>query len=355
MRDRRDRVHGPYERVNSKGTWWRVVAVSRVGEAERRVYSYKTEAEALEAKAHLERKAAEANQAHTVNSAVAAYLATLDGRVAAGELRACTVERNGFHLRAMLKLGRHGERDLRVLTPGLGARLYEERTGAVDTHRNGLAVVKSFGAWCVVQGWLKANPFAEVKGKGRRKRGKEQLTRDESAALYAHCLELAERDVGAVATLAYQLLGVRATELLSRPVRDLDAGGTVLRVERTKSAKGDRDLVVPRVLRPHLVRLAKGRPALAPLIEAAQHRKRLADWAREQVRRMCRGAGVREVTPQGLRGTVGTIARELGNSAEAVAEFLGHTVEVSNRSYVDQARVEAAQQARALRVLEGGR
>lgn len=351
MRDRRDRVHGPYR----KGTRWRLVVVRRAGEADRSLYSYETEAKALAAKVVLERQAAVNNEAHTVTSAVDAYLAMLDGRVKAGELKACTVERNGYHLRSLLQLDERGARDLRTLTPTAGARLYEERTGAVDTHRNGLAVAKSFGAWCALQGWLKVSPFAAVKGKGRRKRGKEQLSRDESAVLYAYCLELAERDAGAVVTLAYQLLGVRASELLTRPVRDLDAGGTVLRVERTKSAKGDRDLAVPAVLQPHLVRLAKGRPALAPLVEAAQHRKRLADWAREQVRRMCKGAGVREVTPQGLRGTVGTIARELGNSAEAVAQFLGHTVEVSNRSYVDQARVEAAQRDRALQVLQGGK
>jgi integrase len=353
MRERRDRVNGPYR----KGNRWRVVVVRRAGETDRSVYSYATEAEATAAKAFLERKAAENNQAHTVSSAVAAYLAALDGRVASGELKACTVERNGYHLRSVLQLAKNGDRDLRVLTPALAARLYEERTGAVDTHRNGLAVAKAFGAWCAVQAWVKANPFAAVKGKGRRKRGKEQLTRDESAILYAHCVGLADNDIGAVVTLAYQLLGVRASELLVRQVRDLDAGGTVLRVERTKSAKGDRDLAVPAVLQPHLLRLAAGRPALAPLIEAAQHRShRFAGWAREQVRRMLKGAGIdRHVTPQGLRGTVGTIARELGNSAEMVATFLGHTVEVSNRSYVDQARVAAAQQERALQVLQGGK
>jgi integrase len=290
-----------------------------------------------------------------VSSAVDAYLVMLDRRAASGELKACTVERNGYHLRSLLQLDKHGDRDLRTLTPTAGARLYEERTGAVDTHRNGLAVAKSFGSWCALQGWLKVSPFAGVKGKGRRKRGKEQLGRDEAATLYGHCLERAELDVGAVVTLAYLLLGARTGELLTRPVRDLDAGGTVLRVEHSKTANSTRDLGVPEVLQPHLVRLAKGRPALAPLIEACQHRKRAADWAREQVRRLCKESGVRAVVPQGLRGTMSTIAHEAHDAPHRVAAALGHTLEVNKRSYTDKDRAEAATRERALQVLQGGR
>lgn len=355
MRDRRDRVHGPYRRPGRNGDRWRLVVVRRAGEADRSIFTYDTEAEAQAAKAVLEREAARNNEARTVSQAVAEYLERRDEMVASGEIRQPTVDRDRFHLRSMLKLDDHGDRDLRVLTPALGARLYEDRTGAVDTHRNGLAVARAFGSWCVTRGWLKASPFAGVKGKGRRKRGKPQLRQDEAARLYAYTLERAELDVGAVVTLAYLLLGVRASELLTRPVRDLDAGGAVLRIERTKSATGDRVLKLPEPLRPHLVRLASGRPALAPLVEACQHRKRFPDWAREQVRRMCKEAGVPEVTPQGLRGTAATIAREAGELGETVAASLGHTLEVSNRSYVDQARVEAAQQQRALQVLQGGK
>ena len=36
----------------------------------------------------------------------------------------------------------------------------DQRTGAVDTHRNGLSVAKAFGAWCVKRGCVRANPFA---------------------------------------------------------------------------------------------------------------------------------------------------------------------------------------------------
>lgn len=350
MRERRDRVHGPYR----KGQRWRVVVVRRAGETDRRIYSYATEAEALAAKAVLERKAAESNEAHTVNTAVDAYLAMLDGRVKSGELRAATVERNGYHLRSMLQLDKRGDRDLRTLTPAMGARLYEERTGAVDTHRNGLSVAKAFGAWCVVQGWLKASPFAGVKGKGRRRRGKPRLTHSESVALSDVCLARAESDVGAVVTLAYLLLGVRANELLTRQVRDLDADGWIFRVDKSKTADSTRELAVPSTLRPHLLRLAAGRPALAPLFEACTHRRRTADWAREQVARLCKLAQVPNATPQGLRATSATLARESGASAEDVARSLGHSVEVSNRHYVDQDRAEAAMRARALRVLQGG-
>lgn len=348
MRERRERINGPYRR----GTRWRVVTAGAGTDGSGSTISFETEADARNFIAHYRKQI----DARTVDYAYTAYVAAEKVRVTNGEIKACWAERQGYHLKKLLQVTTHGDRMLRDLTPAMARRLYDEsRDNAVDTHRNGLATAKTFGAWCVDQGWLKANPFAAVKGQGRRKRGKAQLTRDEAALLYGKCLELAADDVGAVVTLSYLLLGTRAGEILTRSVRDLDAGGTVLRVEHGKTANSTRDLGVPEVLRPHLVRLAAGRPALAPLIEACQHRKRAADWAREQVWRMCKLAGIREVVPHGLRGTMSTIAHEAHDEPHRVAAALGHTLAVNQRSYTDQNRAEAARMERALQVLQGGR
>jgi hypothetical protein len=77
-----------------------------------------------------------------------------------GEIRQSTLDRERYHLRATLKLAEHGPLDLRKLTPAFAGKLYDQRSGAVDTHRNGLSVAKAFGAWYVTKSWLRANPFA---------------------------------------------------------------------------------------------------------------------------------------------------------------------------------------------------
>ena len=133
-----------------------------------------------------------------------------------GELRTSTVEREGYHLRATLKLAEHNPLDLRKLNAKLAARLYDERAGAVNTHRNGLSVARAFGAWCVAQGWLQANPFAGIKGRVRRKRGKPQLRIEEARTFMACCLDLAPRDDGAVLALAYLLLGATEAAYIDR-------------------------------------------------------------------------------------------------------------------------------------------
>lgn len=352
MRERRDRVHGPYKHKRR----WRIVVEYADRSVARAVESYETEREAAEAKAKLERGFAAKASAISVRGAVDAWLEVLWSRADAGELKPPTVERIEYHLHAMLQLEKHGAKDLRALTPRFAARLYEERTGAVDTHRNALSTVKSWGAWLVVKSWLNANPFEKVTGKGRRKRGKPQLGQDAAVRVYSYCVEHAATDVGAEVTLGYLLLGARATELLMRPVRDLDAGGTVLHVSSGKTENSKRPIAVPDVLQPLLLRRAKNRPALSPLYEECQHRRRPADWAREQVRRILKLAGVdAKVTPHGLRGTASTIAHEAHQLPNVIAAALGHTAEVNQRSYTDQNRAEAAKRERALQVLQGGK
>jgi len=88
----------------------------------------------------------------------------------------------------------------------------------------------------------------------------------------------------------------------------------------------------------------------------AARRKRAQDWAREQLRRICKLAHTPPVTPQGLRGTAATIAREAGATSQLVAATLGHaSPAITEAAYIDRGRAEAAERRTALKVLEGGR
>lgn len=344
MRDFKERVHGPYRRGNK----WRIIVVTSPDD--RCVESFESEREATARIASFERDIA----ARTIGASVEAYLAAQERRVTEGEIRPSTIERDRYHLRSMLKLSENSDLELRRLTPTFGERLYEARTGAVDTHRNGLNVVRAFGAWCVKQGWLRANPFESVKGRGRRKRGKPQLRIEEARVFQATCLSLAPRDDGAVLGLTYLLLGARAGEVVLRQVRDVDDGGRLFWIPDSKTEAGRRQLAVPAQLVPHLARLTRERRPTAPLFAHAATRGRAQDWAREQITRLCKLAGVPRVTPQGLRGTLATMGREVGNTSQQVADMLGHASPViTERAYIDGGRAEAAGRRAGWRTLEG--
>jgi integrase len=104
-----------------------------------------------------------------------------------------------------------------------------KRTYSVDTHRNTLAEARMLGKWCVTKRWLRSNPAEGIEGKGKRRHGKPQLRIDEARRWLAKAEELAEGgDVGAIAAMMTLLLGVRASEIVSRVVRDLDDDGRLL-------------------------------------------------------------------------------------------------------------------------------
>ena len=69
--------------------------------------------------------------------------------------------------------------------------------------------------------------------------------------------------VGAAMALVF---GMRASEITSLQVRDLDAGGTIIRITHAKSQAGIRSLQVPEWFRPHLEKLAEGKKATDPLV-----------------------------------------------------------------------------------------
>ena len=102
------------------------------------------------------------------------------------------------------------------------------RTGevySVDTHRSMLAEGRMLAKFCVGKRWLRASPLEGVEGKGKRRHGKPQLRIDEARRWMAKATELADGgEAGAVAAMMALLLGMRASEIVSRVVRDHDEG-----------------------------------------------------------------------------------------------------------------------------------
>lgn len=294
-----------------------------------------------------------------MKGAIEAFLASKVERGRAG----ATIE--SYEDRLEMLLGAVLERPLRAVA-GRGAELYAgAQTGlrgarAADTHRNALSVAKMWGRWCVKQRWLRADPFADVEPIGARTFGadKPQLTVDESRQLDAWC-RARGGDPDAVITLAYLLLGARASELVRRDVRDLDDGGRLLLIGKTKSRAGRRRLAIPPELAVLLVVLAAGRGPDAPLFAHPGGERWSRHVAYGRVRRVCKAAGVPVRPPQALRRTQSTLATEAGETALAVARHLGHAIgaapAVTHRSYVARDAARDAEVERGLRVLQGGR
>jgi integrase len=217
---------------------------------------------------------------------------------------------------------------------------------SVDYHRNTLAEARSFLKWCVVKKkWLDRNPFEGVEGVGRRKHGKPQLRIDEARRWLDAAMHIAEQDeAGAVAAMLTLLLGLRASEVVRRVVRDIDDGGRLLWIPGGKTAAARRTLEVPNLMRPYLRELIEGKQPL-DLVFGYHDR----GWVREWVQRICKVAGVPVVSAHGMRGLHSTLAVDAGITSHAVASALGHeSFSTTSQSY---ARPEALDRARQARVL----
>jgi hypothetical protein len=83
-----------------------------------------------------------------------------------------------------------------------------------------------------------------VKGVGKRKRGKPQLRIDEARKFIAEAKRMADAgDIAGVVGLGALCFGTRITELVSRPVRELDDDGRLLWISKSKTARpGEADL-----------------------------------------------------------------------------------------------------------------
>jgi integrase len=187
---------------------------------------------------------------------------------------------------------------VRALTPGLAEKLYETLTGAVDSRHNILAESKTFLRWCREKGWTRIDALEHVRGMGRRRRGKPQLTTDEARKFPAKALELAEQedDEGAIAAAMALLMGMRASEIVERTTRNLDDDGRLLWITDAKTQAGIRRLAVPPQLQAHLQRIARGKKPTDRLFKAKAGRY----WLLRSVQRICKEAGVPIVPAHGF-------------------------------------------------------
>ena len=235
-----------------------------------------------------------------------------------------------------------------------------------DTHRNVLAQTKSFLVWCVERGWLRENPCEGIKGIGKRRprgkslgKGGHTLRVKEARAWYNKAVDLADGgDEGATAALVALLLGMRASEIVSRRVSDLDedsAPGDLLWIPCSKTPAGRRTLEVPDVLRPLLVACAEGKAGDACLFETEEGKPHWRDWILHNVHRICNLAKVPRVTAHAMRGLLATLTAERGMAGHMIAATLGHEDErTTMTAYAAPGAAAAGANRRGLVLLKGG-
>jgi integrase len=129
---------------------------------------------------------------------------------------------------------------------------------SVDSQHGILAAADGFVSYCIKAGFVRRDPLVDVEVQGRKKRGKKQLHIDEAKRFVDEALKHADDPI-ALACAAMVYAGLRPGEIMGLQVRDLDAGGTVLWVEKSKTEAGKRAVEVAEVFRPFLQDLAKGR------------------------------------------------------------------------------------------------
>jgi integrase len=346
-RSNEPRIYGPYQHRGQ----WRLHVVTGSGRGRKTTYrGYATRDLAEAALAGARQQA----QGATVRHAVEALLAQMKK----DELAASTIETAEYRLEHFFKLAKHGDRPIRWLR-NRGEELYEaaQVDRDADTHQPELALAKRVGDLCVKRRWLAVNPFAHVEPVGKKTYGADlsRHSTDDARKLRDFCLAKPD-DQHRLVTLAYLLLGARASELVKRSVRDLDDGGGLLRIVKAKTRAGNRKLSLPDELREPLLELVKGRAPDAPIFTKENGERATRYWAYHHVKRICREAKVPELSPQALRRTQTDMATEAGETAHAVARHLGqNSPVVTARSYRDPSVAANAKTERALKVMNGGR
>ncbi len=354
------RILGPYEQHNG----FRVVEVDANGKRESTLFA--TAAKAQRYKELIEAELA--REEHTTETALAEYARYLQDKGTKPESIDVTEWAIGqFFAEPM---------PLQLLNPARCAKLYDElrtRTSkrthkplAADTHRNVLAQTKSFLGWCETRGWVRGNALADVKGIGKRRpRGKSlgkagnELRVREARAWYEHAVYCAHRgDQGAIAALVALLLGMRASEITTRRVCDLDedsSPGDLLWIPCSKTPAGRRTLEVPEILREYLVQCCKEKAPDRFIFETEEGAPHWRDWIRHNVHRICDKAQVPRVTAHAMRGLLATLTAERGLAGHLIAATLGHEDErLTMRAYAAPGSAATGVNRRGLVVLNGG-
>ena len=223
-----------------------------------------------------------------------------------------------------------------------------------------LAEVKTFGGWMHEKKYVRANPFVGIKGKGRRRHGKNKsiLRMDEARTWLAHARRLADAgEIGAVMAMVGILMDMRAEEITLRSVRDVDDGCRVLWTE-SKTEAGTRRIRIPELLGPYMLKLVIDRQPDEPLFFSSRSASGYFDRAmpRKWADRISKAMNIPTVGAHGLRRTFATLGTVIGETPEALAKVMGHESPTTTRaSYIEPSASTFAGQDRFLTALKGGK
>jgi integrase len=240
---------------------------------------------------------------------------------------------------------------LATVTPARAKDLFKKMDGSVDSRRNILNQARTFCRRAKENEWTDTILLVDVKGEGKRRCGKQKLTVDESRKFLATCLDRADnanpkRQAEGVAAAMALVFGMRASEITNLQVRDLDAGGTIIRITHAKSQAGIRSLQVPEWFRPYLQRLADGKDPTEKLVGHDR------TWLHRHVRAICKKAGITEAPPHGLRGTHADLALLAAATPLSVSKALGHeSLTTTYRHYADEGITQRREHERAVEFL----
>lgn len=333
------RYYGPYRH----GFKWRIL-IRVPGEKQKVHNTYDSEEAGKRALRRL-RTEARIYDGPTVSKCLELY----EKQLRANGLREVSVETTIYRLTRLF--APIADQPLALLTPEKARELFANLASwAVDTRRNTLAEAKTFCKRAKINGWTPFEPMKELQGEGKRRRGKAKLTKDEARRYLDKCRELTRSPKYAEAAIAAAiplLLGYRVSEVMDRQVRDLDDGGTVLQVPAAKSQAGIRSQKLPEWFQPLIASRTVGK---GPTDRIFDHDR---TWLLHQVKRICRLAGVPEISAHGLRGTHADLSLHAHVTALAVSQALGHTsTEVTFGHYADRRIVDDHQQEVVFSVLE---
>jgi integrase len=219
---------------------------------------------------------------------------------------------------------------------------------ALGSQQSRYASVSSWFGWMHCDEILGENPAALVhqlhkpwtgkRAQRRINRGKPQLHGTADAKLYLVAAlqhDTAEERVAAALPL---LCGLRSGEVRHLRAGDVDLALQAIWVRPdeavgagggwdVKTASSVRTVPIPDELRDDLLRLRAHKADRDPIFWSRRSKTGLyeAAWLRRLVQRTCRAAGVKVVSPHGLRGTFVSICAALGRlSAPDIARLVGH-------------------------------
>ena len=229
---------------------------------------------------------------------------------------------------------------------------------AVATHRAYLSFTKGLFHWAVKKGIIGSSPFSAVTPVGKSNAGKPQLRIEEARRFVKIALADYEtrRKPMALAAVMALTMGLRASEILKRKIRDLDNDCGILWIDHGKTRNAKRHLLIPEFIRPHLRELAGSRSQDACLFVSELSGRPFQHsglWV--AVRRLCLAAGATPVSTHSLRGLYATLAVESGALPETVASSLGHgSFAMTERHYAQASSVSNVRTARVDQLLTSG-